>query len=339
MEMGVIMNHVAEAFHDFARAHEYANRFFWSTDASYHLASHAIDHLSGTTIARNVVPLNERRRYTFSHYKARFEPGHPRTFATVADLKHDLAHNHRHLVKTTILEAVSNLEHYLNKWIRIAVSAELRSRKLADGRKRSLVGLMDTFEQNYRKSMSLPELDRYFPALGNILRSTTHKRTYTPLLSVPIAGVTCLDAAQMWREIRNLILHHGGRCHADFVKKWGAVWESIIDDEARRGKKVGARKLLVDATLPIGKRHVTFCLETCYQTAVVLFIAGGGAPAALVVEPGKVDEASADLPATPTGDSRSYSTHASDDEDDDDDDDFMSREYFERTAAPNQSDF
>jgi hypothetical protein len=266
-------------FAEFTQRHEHLNRFFWSTDASYHLVHAQIASLADDLPLRKLITSTFARQYTFAKYLARYQEGQPRQRATVADLKRDLFQNVRHLAYSLVVQEASNLEQYLRDWTVEAAHIELEALgNRQQKRSEQLLSVLKDLEYNSRLSISLRSLASYFPVVIKTLNSTTHKRSFTPFLSTPIPGVTCFDAAQMWREIRNLIVHRGGRLNADFVNAWSPIWQKIIDDAVSSGSKVQRANLRLTKRIPLSKRHVVFCLATCFQTAVVLHIALGGKP-------------------------------------------------------------
>lgn len=272
-------NNEQTPFEEFAQRHEHLNRFFWSTDASYHLANAHIASLPRDRPVRELVARTQGTQYTFAKYLARYQEGQARQRATVEDLKHDLSQNVRHLAYAAIVQEATNLEQYLRDWTMVAGRLELvRIGEKRSERREQIVGVLKDLDRNSRLSMSLRSLGSVFPAVLKTLGSTTHRRSFTRLLSTPIPGATCLDAAQMWRDVRNLIVHRGGRLYADFVNTWSPIWERIIDDAAKGGSRVQRTHLRPGWRIPLSKRHVVFCLATCFQTAVVLHIAVGGQP-------------------------------------------------------------
>lgn len=82
----------------------------------------------------------------------------------------------------------------------------------------------------------------------------------------------------MWREIRNLIVHHDRVVHADFELRHKATWDA--NESSSRGE--AARPLQTGVALPIDTIDVIFCFTPCFKTAELLHdalteLAAGGA--------------------------------------------------------------
>jgi len=267
----------ADVFAEFEKRHEHVNRFFWSTIASYHFAAVTTQSTSATTLLQELLSRTDERRYLFRRYLSKNRDVDPKARATVGDFQGDLKTNMISLISAAVIMEVANLELFLRDWSVAAARVELPKLRgvSARARRSQLTGLINDLESNERLSMTLKTLANHFPAAIQALR-TTHRRTPTPLLSVPIPGATCLDAAQMWREIRNILVHHDRRCHASFLRDWSPVWNALEKDIAEDGLGAAGGGLFVGSRLPLTKRHVPYCLSTCYQTAFVFFLAAGG---------------------------------------------------------------
>lgn len=259
-------------FARFVIRHEEANRWFRSTNIAYRMTRLHCAQQNETDLAQSIIPVKLRWRHTFQHYPGPLKEGVRTPRATIADLVSDLRENGKGLLEATIVREVGALEIFLREWALAALSFALdpsitshtseRVRKLEETRKSIL-------DRPYQ-SVSLARIVELFPAIGAVLSQSTHLRAVQPLLGEGSGDLNCQVVALLWRDVRNLILHHDRIVHQRFIQKFGPLWLAIQTDAKNRGKTIIPRPCRVGRPLPLVERHLVFCFTTCYQLASVL---------------------------------------------------------------------
>jgi hypothetical protein len=279
-------------FQTFAVRHGAVNRWFRSTEVAYRAAKMLAHSKSKESLVRDLFPRDWRRDDTLKQYRGRYSESGRAPRATIADFLLDLRDDWEDLLDSVVVNEVGALEMFLREWAMAAFRAALepRASRLTAKTKQSLVDALAELQSSPYKSVSLTQLGAAFPAVKAALDSTTHLGAFHPLLSPATGTLTCRSVANLWREVRNLILHHDRLVHERFVAQYAQLWYLFQTDARERGSLVVARRCRVGFRLPIDARHVIFCLTTCYQTAVVLHVATGGSnPSQPVLSPQKLE--------------------------------------------------
>jgi len=267
------------AFGIFEHHHVLINRFFHSTEISYRLTNMYVNPFENTRLVCSLFPKKWKRYDSLKQYLTRLEEGAAKKEkGNISDLKEDISDNWDTLYESVIIKEVSAFEKFVRDWALTAANMEIstQGRGLPEDRKSLLKKLIDDFSINSRINISIGKLADFFPTVTNILNSTPHTRTCHPLLSAPRFGISCLRAAQMWREVRNLILHNDRIVHQEFMRNWSKTWLDIAREARSSGHLIAIRPAQIGQKLPLVFRHVIFCLTTCYQAASLLRLATEG---------------------------------------------------------------
>lgn len=265
-------------FKEFCHQHDTVNRFLRSTEVCYRFTRMHVDPRDEADLVRSLFPARWKRYDSLKNYRGRFEETERRNQATLQDLKGDMSEGWDIILEAVVVKEVSAFEQFVRDWTLAAAMLQIQDQntKLPAKQKTLLSKLVNDLTANPRLSITLSRLAEYFPALITLLESTTHKRAIHPILSASRIGISCLDAAQMWREVRNLILHHNRIVHNDFYRRWSPIWGNITTDAKQSGRRIAIRPAMLGKRLPLVLRHTIFCLTTCYQAAVVFHIAASG---------------------------------------------------------------
>ncbi len=227
-------------------------------------------------LAQTLIPKKERWLFTFQHYYARCSEQAGQK-ATINDLREDLRDGWDDVLEATIVKEVGALEMFLREWSIEALNEALKpgAASLNRENKQKLQEALEVLISRPYESVSLTRIGELFPTLRTVLTGSTHLRALRPLLSPGTADLTCQSVAGLWRDVRNLILHHDRVVHPRFKMKYDSIWSSLHRDARERGSTVRSREVRIGNRLPIDDRHVVFCFTSCYQTAVVLHVATG----------------------------------------------------------------
>lgn len=265
-------------FKRFAERHESVNRWFRSTDVAYTAARMLALQKDGGEQALSILPKEWRWHATAKQYRGRYSEHGRATRATVADLLQDLKDGWVDLLEAVIVNEVGGLEIFLREWAIDALRAALAPgvSALTTSQASELSVMLTELAATPYASVSLRRIGKAFPTLKATLTATTHLRAFRPLLA-PAAGDVTLEAVtDLWREVRNLILHHDRIVHERFARLYSNLWLALQMDARDRGAHLIARRCRTGLRLPLVTRHAVFCLTSCFQTAVVLYLATGG---------------------------------------------------------------
>jgi len=228
-------------------------------------------------LAQRLIPKRDRWDFTFQKYYSRNSRPDRRSKATVADLLKDIREGRDELIEATIVKEVGALEIFLREWSIEALNAALAPGSASLNQKnqqRMQEALYSLMAKPY-ESVSLAKVGDLFPTLRSVLTGSTHLRALRPLLAPGTEDLTCQSVAGLWREVRNLILHHDAVVHSRFADNYGRIWSGLHTDARERGSTVRVLSPRVGRRLPVDTRHAVFCFTSCYQTAVVLHLATG----------------------------------------------------------------
>jgi hypothetical protein len=262
-------------FGKFVKRHEAANRWFRSTNIAYMAAKMLAGERDPMALAQTLLPKKLRWKHTFQHYPGRHSDLGRTSRATVADFLQDLKEGWNAVLRATIIREVGALEIFLRDWatdaLYAAITAEGASLRCAT--KQALRTALEDLTSDPFRTVSLTKIGGFFPAVKGVLTESTHLRSLRPMLAPGTPDLNCQSAAELWREVRNLLLHHDGIVHSRFVEKHGGLWMALQKDARERGSAIALRKSEVGNSLPVVTRHVIFCFTSCYQTAVILYLA------------------------------------------------------------------
>jgi hypothetical protein len=267
------------AFKAFAARHEDANRWLRSNDVSSRLARILAKQQDPTSPVKVLFTSNRRRRDILKRYYGRYGGSGRSEQATVADFLLDLGLGWESTLESVIVQETGALEMFIREWVLVAVrQAITASKSTSTGRVAELTNVATDIQSKPYRTVSLTQVSKLFPALRLALE-LTHLRTNRPFLS-PLSGeITCRASVDLWREVRNLILHHDRIVHAKFYDEYGKLWLTLQQESRDRGVKLVPSRCHIGKPLPLVARHAVFCLTSCYQAAVVLNLAAGGTEA------------------------------------------------------------
>lgn len=270
---------IAGRFKQFWTRHEANNRHLWSSRVAAlfvrgYIECHAIDtNTTIKTFLRENLKTPWRKSISIRHYKGQYVEGvEKREEVTVAHFMDDLKGISSDLMyESVVVNEIRALELLLNSLFETVAPYVLESDSVRPNTKRMVLQKLTRVSGNERDTVSLKELSSLLPNLGVVLASSTYKREENPLLSTKINGISCMDSVSMWREVRNLVIHHDGKVNKRFSDQWSHMYLAILGD------RVPTSKVLPTGTpLLIRLRNVIYCMTTCYQTSVVLYVALGG---------------------------------------------------------------
>ena len=262
-------------FGRFVQRHEAANRWFRSTNVAYMAAQMLAGERDSTALAQTLLPQKLRWEYTFQHYPGRHSDLERTSKATVADFLLDLREGWQALLRATIIREVGALEIFLREWATDALQAAITAEgaSLQSATRQALRTALEDLTSDPFRTVSLTKIGGFFPAVKGVLTGSTHLRSLRPMLAPGTPDLSCQTVAELWREVRNLLLHHDGIVHSRFFEKHGELWMVLQKKARERGSAIALRKSEVGKSLPVVTRHVIWCFTTCYQTAVVLYLA------------------------------------------------------------------
>lgn len=268
-------------FELFALEHDRISRFLHATEHAYRLATDAACKVDPSLPLRSLFPKTSRLRRldSLKRYISRERTPETRPPAKVQDFLKDLSDSWDHLYEAVVVQEVGVFELYLREWSWCAASVELEHppRGASPERLECLNSLRKRLSSAVRsRSLTLNEFVDHFPRVGLELQKSPHWRTRVPSFEEAAPGLSAFDVTQMWREVRNLIIHHDRLVHQDFLNGPGKVWQQMEAEAIHTGKRLVERPLHLGKKLPLVLRHVLFCLTTIYQAAVVLYLAWPG---------------------------------------------------------------
>jgi len=265
------------AFKAFATRHEAVNRWFRSTEISYRLGRMLAQGQDSAFPVKALFAHDFRRSDVLKQYRGRFSESGRTPQASIADFLLDLRDAWGALLESVIVQEAGALEMFIREWALAAIQeALLASKSLPKDRKSELESVAHEIRIEPYRTVSLTRVARLFPTLQEALNSTTYLRSKRPFLSPATGDVTCRSVADLWREVRNLILHHDRLVHQKFYENYAGLWLALQKESRNRGAMLVPRACYVGHPLPLVARHAVFCLTSCYQAAVVLHIAAGG---------------------------------------------------------------
>jgi len=270
---------IAGRFKEFWTRHEANNRHLWSSRIAAqfvraYIEGHKIDPSTTIkTFLRENLKAQLHRNINIRHYKGPYVEGvKKRVEVSVAHFLDDLEGISSDLMyESVVVNEIRALELLLKAVFETVAPYVLESDSVQPNTKRMISQRLTKVSGNERARVGLNELSSLLPNLGVVLDSSTYKREENPLLSTKINEISCMDSVSMWREVRNLIIHHDGKVNKRFRDRWSHIYLAILGDRIPTSKV-----LPVGAPLLIRLRNVLYCMTTCYQTCVVLYVALGG---------------------------------------------------------------
>lgn len=225
----------------FRRDQGTANQMLRASQAAYHLADQAArgqppGQLLAALFRDGAVPFDVAERYR------------PADTATVGLLLRDMREVDRRLQDAVIIYYVGAFERFLSNWCR---DAEIRPARDTSHRRILENMLRDVSKKGDRWSINLKGAADAFPEIKD--RLTASFPTHRPLANVPPAW-DCFTVTEMWREVRNLVVHHDRVLHQSFIAKVGPHWTGY-----RSSFQAKPAKLTAGHKLPLGYRDVVYC--------------------------------------------------------------------------------
>ena len=278
------MTTTVEEFDFFAEKHQTNNVYLWSTQLAVQMASIqlkqddpnlecGLDEYLRMKYTKNIRRNLDARRYI----KTRGKNGdsdddsstiqYPQTQALVTDL----SQTRGIIYETVIVNEIRALEIFLSTLFRKYADKLAHESNVNEDVKDKSNKLLSKLKANPRASIPLRYIYALFPAIEALAKNTTHKKSHSPMLA-SANGVSCHQAIELWREIRNLIIHHDGVIYREFRDIYSDTYFRLRDE----------RGLRPHGPLPLGQKlkldigHATFCLTSCYQMASVLNLAAAG---------------------------------------------------------------
>ena len=264
-------------FKRFWKQHEENNRFLWGMRSSSlfargYIEGHELDaKMPLKTFLRDELKGHWRKSINLKHYKGPYVEGaEERPELLIEHFMLDMKRNSKHIYQYVIIGEIRALEILLNGIYHSIASYILASDSVDESSKLRIGRILNRTQTDERYSVALKQLADLLPTLGALLEGSTYKREKNPFLSTKINGISCLDAVQMWKEIRNLVIHRDGQVSHNFSRRWSKKLIGIMRDDSK-----DSRVIHPGSRISISLRQTMFCLTTCHQTAVLLYIASG----------------------------------------------------------------
>lgn len=264
-------------FKGFWERHEENNRFLWNFRTS---SLFVRGYIEGQGISLDT-PLREfvrselkgkwRKNINLKHYRGPYiEGSDDRPELLLEQYIRDSERSGNLVYQSIIVNEIRGLEILINDIYSSIASYVIASQSADNKTKEKMRKILSRVESDERHSVALMQMADLLPTLGHLLKGSTYKREENPFLSTKINGISCLDAVQMWKETRNLIIHRDGKISDAFSKRWSKTLISLLRDESNHNQTFRPGSQLL-----VSLRHTTYCLTTCHQTAVVLYVASG----------------------------------------------------------------
>jgi|ERR1700722_8241312 len=256
-----------QALQNFKIHQALANQILRSTQVAMQLALDHVEHLA----LPPDLELNEHwgKKSTLSPILEQyvvFEGGkHP---VTVGAFRKHLELGRRHLFESVLVFYLAGFERFLKEWAYAALML------MGNDEAEDHAAIVNTEHRNVRLKHIIKAfqdaagvaLQQEMPLLGN-RESSRAQRFYKR------ENLSCVEVADMWRQIRNVIVHHEGKPDkmedADIRKLWG-----------RFSRLRPTRQCPVTSVLPINAKrvhleahHIVYCFTNTYKTATVLMTA------------------------------------------------------------------
>jgi len=258
-------------FARFLQRHGAANRWFRSTDVAYMATKMLAKQQEPAALAQTLLPKKLRWKHTFRNYPGRFPDQEHPSRASIRDLLQDLKEGWQAVLRATIVREVGALEIFLREWAIEALSAATApGTPLRSTIRRELEDSLHELLSDPFRTVSLSRIGGFFPGVRGVLNVSTHVRSQHPMLTAGSSDLTCQTVTEMWRDVRNLILHHDGVVHPRFATQHSAVWLALAKDAHERGRTLAMRRCSTGQPLPLVTRHAVFCFTSCHQTAALL---------------------------------------------------------------------
>ena len=195
-----------------------------------------------------------------------FEDGrHP---VTVCAFTKQLHLGRRHLFESVLVFYLAGFERFLKEWSFAALML------MGNAEAKDLAAVVNTGHRNVRLTHIIKAfqdaagfaLRQEIPLLGN-RESNRAERFYE------LEKLSCVEVTDMWRQIRNVIVHHEGKLDkmedADIRKLWGK-FSRLRPTQQSPVTSV----LLIDAKrVHLEAHHVVYCFTNTYKTVTVLMTA------------------------------------------------------------------
>ena len=268
-------------FKRFWERHEQNNRFLWGTRTNSLFVK---GYIEGHDISLDT-PLKEfvraelkgksRKNINLKHYKGPYVEGNDeRPELLLEQYLSDGKRNAKLLYQSIIVNEIRALKLLINGAYELLAKYVISSNSVDEKTKDKMRKILNRVESDERYSVALMQLADLLPTLGALLNGSTYKREKNSFLSTKVNGISCLDAVQLWKEARNLIIHRDGEVSNHFSNRWSKTFLSVMRNASNQN-----RKIVPGSRLSISLRQTTFCLTTCHQTAVILYIASGASAA------------------------------------------------------------
>ena len=260
-------------FQLFAEAHEGNNRYEATLTLARHLAVNAIVGSARDEPVTALFPkrVKARRMDVLKRYKGPWSAARDRRQATIGDFARDLRNSWQPFYESILIRELSALELFIREWAWNAATAALLETRDETIRNR-LNRLLNKTERP--TPVNLADVDAAFPRLGRILASSPGTRRVTDVLDeVAVIDLSVASQYQMWKDVRNAIVHNDGFVSPYLSQQQSERWEAMHREAIREGHHIRFRPLDIGMPLPLVYRHVPFCLTCCFQTAVVLHTA------------------------------------------------------------------
>jgi hypothetical protein len=245
-----------------------ANQILRSTQVAMQLALDHVEHLElPADLALNKYWGKKSTLSPILEQYMVFEDG-KRPVTVGAFSKHlDLAR--RHLFESVLVFYLAGFERFLKEWAYAALML------MGNAEAEELASIVNTEHRNVRLTHIIKAfqdaagfaLQQEIPLLGN-RESSRAERFYER------EKVSCVEVTDMWRQIRNVIVHHEGKLEkmedADIRNLWGKFSRLRPTPQSRL-----ASFFLVDAKrVHLEAHHVVYCFTNTFKTVMVLMAAG-----------------------------------------------------------------
>lgn len=229
----------------------------------------------GWTPVPEIVDNQRRRRsglcrhvpaYSYRHYYSYQAPRRgkeTRSWATAQDFLRDVRILGRWTTEPLVLFLVSAFEIFIRQWC-FAEGQERLRRMVALGR-RELSSLIWNLRSLPRYTPTLGVVADAFPDIGCKLRKSACQRPETGMST----SIDAFRGAELWREVRNLLVHHHGRIHQDFVKQggYGQLWEQIHRESSMQRRSSARLGLVAGKHLSLSRQDFVLAASMCSRAA------------------------------------------------------------------------
>ena len=189
--------------------------------------------------------------------------------ATFSDFIGHLRIVRSHIFESVLVSYLAGFERFLKEWSYSALML------MGDGTANDLASIVNTEHRNVRLTHILSAFQQ---AAGFALRERTPLRRARESKRAEQfyseQGLSCIEVTEMWRQIRNVIVHHEGKLskmeHATITE----LWKKFSLQKPGRGPTTLQTLSPVDERrVHLHGHHLVYCFTNTYTTVTVLMSA------------------------------------------------------------------